>query len=93
MITTAVCCDLECGLYMVRRNPKGTIGYPVHVQKGLHSSDKTTVDCGEAKCKLEMQLAGRAKLTGCECRYLLQINNASYPEIVSLYDNKINELG
>ena len=48
---------------------------------------------GEAKCKLEMQLAGRAKMTGRECRHLLQINNASYPETVSLHDNKINELG
>ena len=93
MIIMAVCCDLERGLYMVRKNPKGGIGYPVHVQKVLHSSDKTSVDCGDAKCKLEMQLAGRAKMTGRECRHLLQINNASYPETVSLHDNTINELG
>ena len=91
MIITVVCCDR--GLYMVYKNPKGGIGYPVHVQKVLHSSDKTSVDCGDAMCKLEMQLAGRAKMTGRECRHLLQINNASHPDTVNLHDNKINELG
>ena len=77
---TAVCCDQERGLYMVRKNQKGGIGYPVHVQKILHSSKSTSVDCCDPKCKLEMQLAGRAKMTGRECRHLLQINNASYPD-------------
>ena len=32
---TAVCCDQELGLYMVRRNQQGGIGFPVHVQKIL----------------------------------------------------------
>ena len=64
MIIAAVCYDLERGLYMVRKNPKGSIGYPVHVHKVLHSSARASVDCGDAKCKLEMQLAGGAKMTG-----------------------------
>ena len=59
-----VCCDLEHSLYIVHRHPKDGIGYLVHVQKVLHSSDKTFVDYGDAKCKLEMQLAGRANMNG-----------------------------
>ena len=59
-----LCCDLEHSLYMVHRNPKDGIGSLVHVKKVLHSSDKTCADYGDAKCKLEMQLAGRANING-----------------------------
>ena len=93
IMITAVCCDQERGLYMVRKNQKGGIGYPVHVQKILHSSKSTSVECGDLKCRLEMQLAGRAKMTARECKHLLQVNNASYPDRINLLDNKIHELG
>ena len=93
MTFTAVCCDQELGLYMVRRNQQGGIGFPVHVQKILHSSEVTSVDYRDLDCKMEMQVAGRAKMTGCECVHLLQVNNAQYPETVKLLDSKILELG
>ena len=78
---------------MVRKNLKGGIGYPVHVQTILHSSKSTSVECGDLKCKLEMQLAGRAKMIARQYRHLLQVNNAGYPDRVNLIDNKIHELG
>ena len=90
---TAVCCDQELGLYMVCRNQQGGIGFPVHVQKILHSSEVTSVDCGDLDCKMEMQVAGRAKMTGRECVHLLKVNNAQYPETVKLLDSKSLELG
>ena len=75
------------------KNQKGGIGYPVHVQKVLHSSTLTSVDCSDVKCKVELQLAGRGKMTARECRHLLLVNNASYPDRVNLSDDKILELG
>ena len=91
--TKAVCCDQERGLYMVRKNEKGGIGYPVHVQKIIHDSTSTSIDCGDLNCKLELQLASRAKMKGHECRHLLQVNNASYPEQITLLESRILELG
>ena len=91
--TTAVCCDQERGLYIVCKNQKGGIGYPVHVQKVIHCSKSTSVDCGDLKCKVEMQLASRAQLTGRECRHLLQVNNASFPDRTILIHARLCELG
>ena len=73
---TAVCCDQEQGLYMVWKNQYGGIGFPVHVQKLLHSSEVISVDCGDLDCKMEMQVAGRARMAARECKHLLQVNNA-----------------
>ena len=91
--TTAVCCDQERGLYMVRKNQKGGIGYLVHVQKGIHCSKSTSVDCGDLKCKVEMKLASRAKMTGRECRHLLQVDNASFLDRPIRIDARISEVG
>ena len=91
--TTAVCCDQVRGLYMVRKNQKGGIGYPVHVQKGIHCSKSTSADCGDLKCTLEMHIASRAKMTGRECRHLLQVNNASFPDRTILIDARSSEVG
>ena len=93
MSTTALCCDQERELYMVRKNQKGGIGYPVHVQKSIHCSKSISVDCGDLKCKIEMQLACRANMTGRRCRHLLQVNNGNYPDRIILLDSKICELG
>ena len=91
--TKAVCCDQERGLYMVRKNQKGGIGYLVHVQKIIHGSKTASIDCGDINCKLEMQVASRAKMKGHECRHLLEVNNASYPDPIILLESKILELG
>ena len=61
--------------------------------KRIHCSISISVDCGDLKCKIEMQLASRAEMTGRECRHLLQVNNASYPDRIILVDSKICELG
>ena len=89
VITTAVCCDQKRGLYMVRKTQNGGIGYPVHMQKIIHGSTSTSIDCGDLKCKIEMQVASRAKMPGRECKHLRQVNNASYPDRVILLEARI----
>ena len=56
---------------MVHKIQMGGIGYTVHVQEVIKYSKSTSIDCGDLKCTLEMQLASRAKLMDRECRHLL----------------------
>ena len=70
----------------------GSIGYPVYVQKIIHDSTSTSIDCGDLNCKLELQLASRAKMKGHECRHSLHVNNASYPTQITLLKSRSLEL-
>ena len=72
---------------------KVALGIQFTCKKSSTPVHATSVDCSDVKCTLELQLAGRGKMTATECRHLLLVNNASYPDRVNLSDDKILELG
>ena len=86
---SAICCDKTEGLYMVKKSVHGGIGYPLHVQKLLKSG---LVDCEDDRCREEMAIAARSGMNGRECHHLLLVNNAFYPDLVTLSEDKLYEL-
>ena len=63
---SAICCDRERGLYMVRKSHHGGIGYPLHVQKIANSTHGNVTDCELSSCRAQMQIAERSRMRGFE---------------------------
>eukprot|EP00795_Rhopilema_esculentum_P004137 gene4136-20321_t len=90
---TAVCCDREKGLYMVKRSQHGGIGFPVHVLKKINYIDGVAVNCEVDSCRDEMSIAARSGMKGRECQHLLLVNNALFPESLQLDVEFLRNLG
>ena len=77
---------------MVRKAKQGGVGFLLHVQKAVNGLDVRPVDCKEEACREEMAIAARSGIKGRECRHLMEMNNAYYPEEFILNEQNLAEL-